>query len=343
MNKCGASGTSRGELTRRVRGGLSIVAASAVLAACSGGPIGGAGQAASTTAPDPAPGRDGTTPGERPPVEGRSAPEQRDMVRIDGGAYTVGTDEGPSDEAPAHVVDVAPFLIDRYEVTNAQFAEFLNSLGIRPLSDTDSGAIDEAVFQTEDRPLLFEGSEGEEDPRLIVALDDENSRIAVEDGQFVAASGYQDHPVAETSWRGARDFAEWSGGRLPTEAEWEAAASGLEGRTFPWGQQRASETRAVINTSEPAPVGTAPAGATPEGAMGLAGNLAEWTSTLYRPYPYDAGDGREDQEDPGERVTRGGDAYFSDEDELRTTARTGFSRVPGRGHRHIGFRTVRSA
>lgn len=265
------------------------------------------------------------------------------MVRIPGGDYTIGSDSGPSDESPVHVVALAPFLIDRYEVTNTQYAEFLNSLGIEPLEDGDSGGLDEDVFSPEDRALFLEGSEGAESPNLLVALDDENSRIAVEDGRFVAASGYENHPVAETSWRGARDFAEWRGVRLPTEVEWEAAARGLDGRTYPWGEESVTQERAVINTGEPVPVGSVPDGATSEGVLDMAGNLAEWTSSLYRPYPYDPEDGREDPDDPGERVTRGGDAYFSDDDDFRGAARTGFSRVPGRGHRHIGFRCARSA
>ncbi len=92
-----------------------------------------------------------------------------------------------------------------------------------------------------------------------------------------------------------------------------------------------------------APVGSRPAGATPEGVLDLAGSLAEWTSTLFRPYPYDAGDGREDAVAPDERVTRGGD-YSRDTGprKLRPVFRNGWSRAPGHGHGHIGFRCARS-
>jgi len=71
----------------------------------------------------------------------------------------------------------------------------------------------------------------------------------------------------------------------------------------------------------------------------MSGSLAEWTSSLMRPYPYDPDDGREAAGQSGERVTRGGD-YLYDADPLTLTAthRNGFSNAPGRGHRHIGFR-----
>ena len=84
---------------------------------------------------------------------------------------------------------------------------------------------------------------------------------------------------------------------------------------------------------------THPEGATPEAIHDLVGNLAEWTHSLYRAYPYDPDDGREDPEATGERITRGGDYLFDAEpSQLTTWSRDGFSRDPARGHRHIGFR-----
>ena len=81
------------------------------------------------------------------------------------------------------------------------------------------------------------------------------------------------------------------------------------------------------------------AGATPRGIDDMAGNLAEWTHSLFRPYPYDADDGREAPDAEGERVTRGGDYLFDTGPAALTTYfRDGFSRDPVRGHRHIGFR-----
>jgi formylglycine-generating enzyme required for sulfatase activity len=94
------------------------------------------------------------------------------------------------------------------------------------------------------------------------------------------------------------------------------------------------------------PVGSRPAGATPEGVHDLAGSLQEWTSSLDRPYPWRADDGRENPDVRAhrrvERITRGGD-YVFDTEPARQTGwyRTGYSRDPGRGHRHIGFRCAR--
>jgi iron(II)-dependent oxidoreductase len=77
--------------------------------------------------------------------------------------------------------------------------------------------------------------------------------------------------------------------------------------------------------------------------LDLAGNVAEWTGTLYRPYPYQADDGREDPARLGERVTRGGDHVFdATPEKLRAAFRGGFSRAVDVGHRHIGFRCARA-
>jgi iron(II)-dependent oxidoreductase len=268
-----------------------------------------------------------------------------DMARVAGGAYPIGSDRAGADAAPAHAVTLAPFLIDRFEVTNAAFAEFLNSLEVAVLNDAPATAVHPEDVRGADAMRLFEEAPGAHHKPLI-GLDDEQARIALAAGRFVAAPGYANHPVAEATWYGAQAFCAWRGARLPSEAEWEAAARGPEGRSYPWGEGPPTAERAWFGhrSGATAAVGTHPAGATPEGVHDLAGSLAEWTSSLYRPYPYDPVDGREDPEVEGERVTRGGDYVFDvAPEQLTGFFRSGFSRAPASGHRHIGFRCARSA
>jgi iron(II)-dependent oxidoreductase len=153
---------------------------------------------------------------------------------------------------------------------------------------------------------------GAPDARTLVALNDDESRIGVRNGRFFVQAGFERHPVNEVTWNGARRYCAWRGARLPTEAEWEAAARGREGRRYPWGSAPPDANRAVFGrrSNETGAAGERAAGATPEGVHDLAGNVAEWTSSLYRPYPYRAEDDREDADAPGERVTRGGDHVF---------------------------------
>jgi formylglycine-generating enzyme required for sulfatase activity len=125
-----------------------------------------------------------------------------------------------------------------------------------------------------------------------------------------------DHPVLCITWLQARAYAEWlaqmtgQSWRLPTETEWEKAARGVDGFIYPWGNQW-DTTRA--NTEDGGPGMTTPVGcyadsgdASPYGAHDMAGNVWEWTSTTYQPYPYLANDGREALDRVAEKVLRGG-------------------------------------
>lgn len=275
-----------------------------------------------------------------PDTTPRSLAAAQSMVRLPGGSYRLGDDAGPRSQKPAHHVTLAPFRIDRTEVTNAAFAEFLNALGLSLRGSFAPGRISEANADPEIYDLLREGGEWSGTYPLI-ALDDAQARIGFSDGRFAAEEGYAMHPVTETTWAGARAYCRWRGARLPSEAEWEAAARGTEARKYPWGEAAPDETRAFVSarTGATAPVGSRPKGATPQGLLDMAGSLAEWTSSLKLRYPYEAGDGREDPALAGERVTRGGDYIFDAEaDRLTATHRNGFSNAPERGHRHIGFR-----
>lgn len=271
-------------------------------------------------------------------------PVETPMVAIDGGRYPIGSADGPASARPPHSVTLEPFMIDVREVTNGQFATFLNTLEVTAKRDVRAGELRPDDVAGADADRLWGGSGGND--RAFIEMDDTDARIGIVDGRFAPEPGFADHPVSESTWRGAVVFCAWRGARLPSEAEWEAAARGKAGRTYPWGESPPTSAHAVFGRGrgETDPVGSHAKGATPEGVFDLAGNEAEWTSSLFKPYPYDGTDGREDSQASGQRVTRGGDHVFDvAPDRLTGYFRDGFSRDPLRGHRHIGFRCAKDA
>jgi formylglycine-generating enzyme required for sulfatase activity len=149
----------------------------------------------------------------------------------------------------ADMVEVSDygFRIDRFEVTNASFAIFLNSRGNR-VEDGVQWLLDE---------------------------EDGDALIELGDGVYRARSGFADHPVIEVSWHGARRFCEWRGSVLPTALQWEQAASGSQGTALLTGNFYHEEGDGYGRT---APVGRFPQGAGPYGSLDMADNVWEWVA-----------------------------------------------------------------
>lgn len=237
-----------------------------------------------------------------------------DMVHIPAGAFLMGSDDGPQDERPRHRVRLAAYWIDRTPVTNSQFAQFLNAVG-------PQGARGERYYD----------------------VDDSDARVHRRAEKWSADSGSENHPAVEVSWYGALAYCRWLGKRLPSEAEWEKAARGADGRKYPWGNEPPDRSRAHFGAgwNDLRPADGFPQGASPYGVLDLAGNGWEWVNSAYFSYPYDPNDGREDLTREHIRGTRGG-GHDSGPEELTTTHRgRQVSRNPRGGHHNIGFRCAR--
>jgi iron(II)-dependent oxidoreductase len=251
------------------------------------------------------------------------------MVVIPATTFVMGSDAGEEDEQPAHEVTLGSFAIDQHEVTVAQYAAFLNEL-----TPTQAGLAN-YVNNCNGFTCLSTAAETVE-----------SHLIGLLNGGFEATEGFENYPVNNVSWHGADAYCRWVGARLPTEAEWELAASGGDGRSYAWGNEEPSAETAVFNTNFD---GLQPVDALPAGAFDLwsmAGSLWEWTADGYAADTYALiADGSASSENPtgpatnsfSDRVLRGG-AYNSPAEELRTPNRRSFVSTNFRGIPDIGFR-----
>ena len=255
-------------------------------------------------------------------------------VTIPAGEFLMGSDKKKDtqafdDETPQHTLYLPEYRIARVPVTVAQFAAFMAANpGYRTTAEQQGSA------------RSWTGSKWEE----VKGADWAHPRGP---GSDVRAK--QEHPVTCVSWHDALAFCKWAAVRLPTEAEWEKAARGTDGRIWPWGNPQPNSGVCNFNMTvgDTTPVGSYPDGKSPYGVLDMAGNVWEWTSSLWgkdasKPeygYPYDAKDGRENQNasDTVRRALRGG-SFWDDAQYVRCAYRGWYD--PSHRGVSVGFRVV---
>lgn len=238
------------------------------------------------------------------------------MVLVPAGDFLMGSDSWSGSEKPAHKVFLDRYYIDQFEVSNMAFAEFLNEVG-----NQIEGVAGKAHWVEESDPDL---------------------QIHRFDGVWQADPGRENHPMNEVTWFGARAFCEWRTARLPSEAEWEKAARGTDGRTYPWGE--AEPTCEMANFSgcyyDSVPVDSYPAWVGPYGTYNMAGNVHEWTNDWYNEEYY-ANSPNKNPTGPesGDYKVFRGASWFNGSFQTRTTYR--YPKLPVLTYKANGFRCAK--
>jgi iron(II)-dependent oxidoreductase len=222
-------------------------------------------------------------------------------VEIQGGCYRLGALPGEKfvfdNEKWAHEVNLGPFAIARCAVTNEQFAGFVNDGGYRRRDWWGQEG------------WSWRETERAEHPVYWMPKEDGSWMYRVYDRVLPLPAL---HPVIHVNWYEAEAYCRWAGRRLPTEAEWELAASGMEKNAYPWGAERPCERRAHLDACSfgCVPVTERAAGDSLSGCRQLIGNVWEWTATDFVPYPGFAVDPYKEYSQPWfgpeRKVLRGG-------------------------------------
>ena len=231
------------------------------------------------------------------------------MVLIPAGDFLMGTPlsnrDGGRDEYPQRLISLDAFYMDVYEVTNGRYLDFITATGHR-------------------------FPENPRDKKLSLWK------------ESTVRDVFKDHPVVNVDWDDATAYCAWAGKQLPTEAQWERAARGTNGRRFPWGD--AEPTRVLANYLNQwrdgaalEPVGSHPQGASAEGVQDLEGNVWEWVADWYDSHYYKDGPARNPRGPSGgtRRVIRGS-GWESEAPLLRSAHR--LSSDPKNRNHTLGFR-----
>lgn len=222
-----------------------------------------------------------------------TSPEQlspliEECIEILGNDFVEACESKYNNQTPQHVVYLDAYWIDKYEVSNAMFVAFLNDVGWRP-------------YQSE--------------PWYIIADKGPPLDIHFTGDSWIVDEGFEDYPIWQVPWYGADAYCNWAGRRLPTEAEWEKAARGDDGRQYPWGDSEptcelamhGSLTYEYCGDAIHVEVDQLPDGASPYGVFNMLGNVEEWVADWYDSdyYQYSPNENPIGPEEGDLRVIRG--------------------------------------